>query len=109
VTTVEPIRRSHTLIGPWPRQQRPRFSRRAPAQPRGAHPSRCYSLAVVLGFTGFFLLVYFNPLRMLAKLPVDIGSLVVAGTKITMEKPHLSASRRTRAPTSFQRTWPNRT
>jgi lipopolysaccharide export system protein LptC len=27
---------------------------------------------------------------MLAKLPVDIGSLVVAGTKITMEKPHLS-------------------
>ncbi len=46
--------------------------------------------AVALGFTGFFLLVYFNPLRMLAKLPVDIGSLVVAGTKITMEKPHLS-------------------
>jgi lipopolysaccharide export system protein LptC len=47
-------------------------------------------LAVVLGFTGVFLLVYFNPLRMLAKLPVDIGSVVVAGTKITMEKPHLS-------------------
>jgi lipopolysaccharide export system protein LptC len=47
-------------------------------------------LAVALGFIGFFLLVYFNPLRMLAKLPVDIGSLVVAGTKITMEKPHLS-------------------
>ena len=47
-------------------------------------------LAVALGFTGIFLLVYFNPLRMLAKLPVDIGSLVVAGTKITMEKPHLS-------------------
>ena len=47
-------------------------------------------LAVALGFTGFFLLVYFNPLRMLAKLPVDIGSLVVAGTKITMEQPRLS-------------------
>ena len=47
-------------------------------------------LAVALAFTVVFLLVYFNPLRMLAKLPVDIGSLVVAGTKITMEKPHLS-------------------
>lgn len=47
-------------------------------------------LAVALAFTVIFLLVYFNPLRMLAKLPVDIGSLVVAGTKITMEKPHLS-------------------
>ena len=47
-------------------------------------------LAVALGFTGIFLVVYFNPLRMLAKLPVDIGNLVVAGTKITMENPHLS-------------------
>ena len=47
-------------------------------------------LAVALAFTVVFLLVYFNPVRMLAKLPVDIGNLVVAGTKITMEKPHLS-------------------
>jgi lipopolysaccharide export system protein LptC len=29
-------------------------------------------------------------LRMLAKLPIDVGNLVVAGTKITMERPHLS-------------------
>ena len=27
---------------------------------------------------------------MLAKLPIDVGNLVVSGTKITMEKPHLS-------------------
>ena len=47
-------------------------------------------LILVLGFTGVFLITYFNPLRMLAKLPVDIGQLVVSGTKITMEKPHLS-------------------
>lgn len=33
----------------------------------------------------------FNPFRILtAKLPVDIGNLVVSGTKITMETPHLS-------------------
>ena len=47
-------------------------------------------IVVILGVTGIFLIVYFNPLRMLAKLPIDIGNLVVAGTKITMEKPHLS-------------------
>ena len=34
----------------------------------------------------------FNPFRMarLPKLPVDIGNLVVSGTKITMELPHLA-------------------
>ena len=37
-----------------------------------------------------FLVTYLNPLRMLAKLPINIGDLVVSGTKITMERPHLS-------------------
>ena len=45
---------------------------------------------MVLGFTGIFLITYFNPLRMLAKLPIDVGNLVVSGTKITMEHPRLS-------------------
>jgi lipopolysaccharide export system protein LptC len=47
-------------------------------------------IAVVLGVAGIFLITFFNPLRMLAKLPIDAGNLVVSGTKITMEKPHLS-------------------
>ncbi len=47
-------------------------------------------LAVVLGFIGIFLITYFNPLRMLARLPIDAGNLVVSGTKITMEQPRLS-------------------
>ena len=47
-------------------------------------------VVVVVGLTGVFLAAYFNPLRMLAKLPVDVGNLVVSGTKVTMEKPHLS-------------------
>jgi len=47
-------------------------------------------MGVLVGFTGIFLTVYFNPLRMLTKLPIDVKNLVVAGTKITMEKPHLS-------------------
>ena len=32
----------------------------------------------------------FNPFRALSKLPLDMDNLVVSGTKITMESPHLS-------------------
>ncbi len=47
-------------------------------------------LAVVVILGGFSLATYFNPLRMLAKLPVNISDMVVSGTKITMEKPRMS-------------------
>jgi lipopolysaccharide export system protein LptC len=47
-------------------------------------------VAVLLGLTIISLITYFNPLRMLTKLPVNINDLVVSGTKITMERPHLS-------------------
>ena len=46
------------------------------------------SVAVVLVIT--MLITYFNPLRMLAKLPINIDNLVVSGTKVTMEAPRLS-------------------
>jgi lipopolysaccharide export system protein LptC len=43
------------------------------------------SLAAIIGIS------IFNPFRMLkAALPLDMSNLVVSGTKITMEKPHLS-------------------
>ena len=45
---------------------------------------------VVLGTTVVVLITYFNPLRMLGQLPIDVGSLVVSGSKITMEHPRLS-------------------
>jgi len=47
-------------------------------------------LGVVGGLVIMFLITYFNPLRMLTKLPIDISDLVVSGTKITMEKPRLA-------------------
>jgi lipopolysaccharide export system protein LptC len=47
-------------------------------------------VVVVVIAIAAFLVTYLNPLRMLAKLPINIGDLVVSGTKITMEKPHLS-------------------
>jgi len=47
--------------------------------------------AVVLAMAGVVAVSVFNPFRMLLpKLPIDIGNLVVSGTKITMESPHLA-------------------
>ncbi|MGZ3352999.1 MAG: LPS export ABC transporter periplasmic protein LptC, partial [Xanthobacteraceae bacterium] len=47
--------------------------------------------AVALAMAGIIAVSVFNPFRMLLpKLPVDMDNLVVSGTKITMESPHLS-------------------
>jgi lipopolysaccharide export system protein LptC len=47
--------------------------------------------AVCLAMAGVIGISIFNPFRMLMpKLPLDMGNLVVSGTKITMESPHLS-------------------
>ena len=47
--------------------------------------------AVILAMTAIVAVSVFNPFRMLLpKLPLDMGNLVVSGTKITMESPHLS-------------------
>jgi lipopolysaccharide export system protein LptC len=47
--------------------------------------------AVCLAMAGVIGISIFNPFRMLLpKLPVDMGNLVVSGTKITMESPHVS-------------------
>jgi lipopolysaccharide export system protein LptC len=46
--------------------------------------------AVILALATIVLVSVFNPFRMLTKLPLDIGNLVVSGTKITMESPHMA-------------------
>jgi lipopolysaccharide export system protein LptC len=47
--------------------------------------------AVILAMTAIVAVSIFNPFRMLLpKLPLDMDNLVVSGTKITMESPHLS-------------------
>jgi len=45
---------------------------------------------VLFGAVAVVLMTYLNPLRMFTKLPIDIGNLVVSGTKITMEQPKLA-------------------
>jgi lipopolysaccharide export system protein LptC len=52
---------------------------------RIAVPVTVVAVAIVVS-----LITYFNPLRMLGKLPIDAGNLVISGTKITMEQPRLS-------------------
>jgi lipopolysaccharide export system protein LptC len=42
------------------------------------------AMAMIIGIS------VFNPFRILTNLPLDMGNLVVSGTKITMETPHLS-------------------
>jgi lipopolysaccharide export system protein LptC len=47
--------------------------------------------AVLLAMAGIIAVSIFNPFRMLLpRLPIDMGNLVVSGTKITMESPHLA-------------------
>jgi len=46
--------------------------------------------AVALAMAAIVAVSLFNPFRLLAKLPIDPGRLVVSGTKVTMESPHLS-------------------
>lgn len=55
--------------------------------------------AVILAMAAVLAVSIFNPFRMLLpKLPVDIDNLVVSGTKITMENPHLSGFSADRRP-----------
>jgi lipopolysaccharide export system protein LptC len=46
----------------------------------------CVAMTLVITI----LITYFNPLRMLARLPINIDNLVVSGTTVTMEQPRLS-------------------
>lgn len=47
-------------------------------------------LAVVIGGVALALVTWFNPLRMLSRLPISLGDVVISGTKIKMENPRLS-------------------
>jgi len=47
-------------------------------------------IGVVICFVVILVATFFNPLNILYKLPNDLGTLVVSGTKITMEAPRLA-------------------
>jgi lipopolysaccharide export system protein LptC len=57
--------------------------------------------AVILAMAAVVFISIFNPWRILLrqiKLPVDIGNLVVSGTKVTMEAPHMAGFSSDRRP-----------
>ena len=55
--------------------------------------------AVILAMAAILFVSIFNPFRMLLpKLPIDMGNLVVSGTKITMESPHMAGYTQDRRP-----------
>jgi lipopolysaccharide export system protein LptC len=47
-------------------------------------------IAATVGVIALALTTFLNPLRFMYKLPNDLGTLVVSGTKITMEAPRLA-------------------
>ena len=47
--------------------------------------------AVIVSLATILLVSVFNPFRMLLpKLPIEMGNMVVSGTKVTMESPHMA-------------------
>jgi lipopolysaccharide export system protein LptC len=47
--------------------------------------------AVIVSLSTILLVSVFNPFRMLLpKLPIEMGNMVVSGTKVTMESPHMA-------------------
>jgi lipopolysaccharide export system protein LptC len=47
---------------------------------------------------GVIAMSFFNPFRLLTNLPIDIGKVVVSGTTITMESPHMAGFTSDRRP-----------
>jgi len=64
------------------------------AAARHSRHVRALRLAIPLGIAvllaGVVMAAFFNPLRMLARLPLDRGGLIISGTRITMEAPRLA-------------------
>jgi lipopolysaccharide export system protein LptC len=55
--------------------------------------------AVILSLSAILLVSVYNPFRMLLpKLPIEMGNLVVSGTKVTMESPHMAGYSQDRRP-----------
>ena len=61
---------------------------------RHSHRVRLMRIAIPVGVLVVLLVLvlatYFNPMRLIAKLPKELGSLAISGTKITMEQPRMS-------------------
>jgi lipopolysaccharide export system protein LptC len=71
-------------------QMRRRFARAARHSARVRLLRWIIPVAVIVAMLAIVAASVFNPFRALAGLPLQIDNLVVSGTKITMESPHLA-------------------
>jgi len=55
-------------------------------------------IAVLLAVVAVIVITYFNPLRMLGKLPIDISNLVVHGSTFIMQQPRMTGFTRDSRP-----------
>jgi lipopolysaccharide export system protein LptC len=62
---------------------------------------RAVPVTIVFIFVILIGATWFNPIRMLARLPIDPGKLLISGTKITMEAPKLAGFTRDARPYEF--------
>jgi lipopolysaccharide export system protein LptC len=53
---------------------------------------------VLLSLAAILAAVWFNPLRVITRIPADIAGLVISGTKVTMQQPRLSGYTRDSRP-----------
>lgn len=67
-----------------------RFARAARHSARVRFLRRAIPTVVVIAVLLIIAAAVFNPFRLLSKLPLSAGNLVVSGTKITMQAPHLT-------------------
>jgi lipopolysaccharide export system protein LptC len=92
LATVSAIdhRRAHAFLG----EARQDGERRFAVARRHSRHVRLLRVGIPVAIAGgcalMLLLNYLNPMRLFAKLPVQVGHMVVSGTKITMEAPRLA-------------------
>jgi lipopolysaccharide export system protein LptC len=67
-----------------------RFARAERHSARVRFLRRAIPAVIALACLGLLAISLFNPFRLLAKLPIDVGNIVVSGTSITMESPHIA-------------------
>jgi lipopolysaccharide export system protein LptC len=80
----------HGFVISGPRDRERRFERAKRHSRRVRRLRVAIPVAIVLVLGALALMAWLDPLRVLARLPIDAGKLVISGSKITMQAPKLS-------------------
>ena len=75
-----------------------RFTHAARHSKRVRFLRRAIPAVIATALAGVIGISIFNPFRLLTRLPIDIGNVVISGTTITMESPHMAGFTADRRP-----------